>query len=135
MQREGKYYQDEFLHEQYLVLSEGGKRVLLSGCAHNGILNILDRYREIFGAGRGGERISHAEKVRLYQGGFVGDKRNRDRASKKKYRILHRALYGRNSLSDNEGMHGGEACVCPQRGRDSFVEKFWRKKFFRRIAA
>lgn len=48
VQRDGRYYQDEFLHEQYLVLSEGGKRVLLSGCAHNGILNILDRYREIF---------------------------------------------------------------------------------------
>lgn len=42
------FRQDEFLHEQYLVLEENGKRVLISGCAHNGILNILDRYREIF---------------------------------------------------------------------------------------
>ena len=43
------FLQDDFLHEQYLVLEERGKRVLISGCAHNGILNILDRYREIYG--------------------------------------------------------------------------------------
>lgn len=41
--------QDEFSHEQYLVISEGEEKVLISGCAHNGILNILDRYREIYG--------------------------------------------------------------------------------------
>lgn len=38
---------DDFSHEQYLVIQSEGKRILLSGCAHNGILNILDRYREI----------------------------------------------------------------------------------------
>lgn len=43
------FEQDTFVHEQYLVLEEAGKSVLVSGCAHNGILNILDRYREIFG--------------------------------------------------------------------------------------
>lgn len=50
VKRDGDYCQDEFLHEQYLVLEEGNKRVLMSGCAHNGILNILNRYREIFGS-------------------------------------------------------------------------------------
>lgn len=49
VKREDQFYQDQFLHEQYLVLEENGKRVLLSGCAHNGILNILEKYREIFG--------------------------------------------------------------------------------------
>ena len=38
-----------FLHEQCLVVSQDGHRVLVSGCAHNGILNILDRYRDLFG--------------------------------------------------------------------------------------
>lgn len=42
--------QDEFVHEQCLVIEQEGKRILLSGCAHNGILNILDRYREIYGS-------------------------------------------------------------------------------------
>lgn len=39
---------DDFSHEQCLVITQGDKRWLLSGCSHNGILNILDRYREIF---------------------------------------------------------------------------------------
>lgn len=44
----GKDTQDEFRHEQCLVV-HGDKNLLVSGCAHNGILNILDRYREIYG--------------------------------------------------------------------------------------
>ncbi len=40
--------QDEFEHEQCLVITCEGKRVLISGCAHNGILNVLDRYKEIY---------------------------------------------------------------------------------------
>jgi 7,8-dihydropterin-6-yl-methyl-4-(beta-D-ribofuranosyl)aminobenzene 5'-phosphate synthase len=41
--------QDDFSHEQCLVIHEGTKSVLLSGCAHHGILNILERYRELYG--------------------------------------------------------------------------------------
>ena len=36
----GEYQDDLFLHEQYLLIEEGGKRVLISGCSHKGILNI-----------------------------------------------------------------------------------------------
>lgn len=39
--------QDEFEHEQYLVICCEGKEILMSGCAHNGILNILDKYKEL----------------------------------------------------------------------------------------
>ncbi len=46
---EDEFLQDEFDHEQYLVIAEEGMRVLLSGCAHNGIINILDRFRELYG--------------------------------------------------------------------------------------
>ncbi len=42
------FLQDTFDHEQYLVVTEDSKRVLLSGCAHKGILNILDRYKELY---------------------------------------------------------------------------------------
>ena len=48
--RSGKKAKDDFAHEQYLVITQNGKHWLLSGCAHNGILNILDRYRELFGS-------------------------------------------------------------------------------------
>ena len=46
---EDGFVQDDFAHEQCLVISEGVKKVLLSGCAHHGILNIMDRYCELFG--------------------------------------------------------------------------------------
>lgn len=46
---DGSLVQDTFSHEQYLVITQGSRRILLSGCAHNGILNILDRYRALFG--------------------------------------------------------------------------------------
>ena len=49
-EREGKMVQDPFDHEQYLVVQEnGGARVLLSGCAHQGIVNILNRFRSVCG--------------------------------------------------------------------------------------
>lgn len=44
-----RYIQDSFSHEQCLVVREDGKHFLFSGCAHNGILNILDRYKELYG--------------------------------------------------------------------------------------
>lgn len=38
--RDGARIPDPFLHEQYLLIEENGKRVLISGCSHKGILNI-----------------------------------------------------------------------------------------------
>lgn len=41
-QKEGAVFvPDKFLHEQYLLLEERGKRVLISGCSHKGILDIV----------------------------------------------------------------------------------------------
>lgn len=45
----GTFLQDEFSHEQYLVVTDGEKKTLVSGCAHNGVLNILEKYRELYG--------------------------------------------------------------------------------------
>lgn len=44
----GAFVQDTFEHEQCLVITQCCKRILFSGCAHNGILNILSRYHDIF---------------------------------------------------------------------------------------
>ncbi len=41
----GMFLPDDFRHEQYLLLEEDGKRVLISGCSHQGILNILDWFQ------------------------------------------------------------------------------------------
>ena len=38
--RDGVLLPDDFAHEQYLLINEGGRRVLISGCSHKGILNI-----------------------------------------------------------------------------------------------
>ena len=43
------YHSDPFRHEQNLILSCEGKKVLLAGCAHNGIVNILRRAEDIVG--------------------------------------------------------------------------------------
>lgn len=39
--KDGSFTQDEFLHEHYLLIEENGKRILISGCSHKGILNIM----------------------------------------------------------------------------------------------
>ncbi|MBP3729076.1 MAG: MBL fold metallo-hydrolase [Lachnospiraceae bacterium] len=36
---------DSFAHEQYLMIEEAGKRVLFSGCSHQGILNIVSWFK------------------------------------------------------------------------------------------
>lgn len=41
-ERDGVRKPDVFCHEQYLMIRENGKKVLISGCSHKGILNIMD---------------------------------------------------------------------------------------------
>ena len=41
----GKGVPEDFRHEQYLLVEEGGKRILFSGCSHRGILNIVEHFR------------------------------------------------------------------------------------------
>lgn len=43
-----RYIQDDFRHEQNLAITERGTRVVISGCSHNGIVNILDTYDTLF---------------------------------------------------------------------------------------
>ena len=43
------YRRDFFEHEQNLLIEKEGKKVLVSGCAHRGIVNILDRAMELAG--------------------------------------------------------------------------------------
>ena len=39
------FAQDNFAHEQNLIISENGKTLLVAGCAHNGIINIIDHFK------------------------------------------------------------------------------------------
>ena len=44
------FVSDDFTHEHFLVVNDKGLTVLMSGCAHNGILSILDAYKEKYGS-------------------------------------------------------------------------------------
>lgn len=43
------YEPDDFTHEQNLIVTEGGEDVLFTGCAHNGIVNIIEAARALQG--------------------------------------------------------------------------------------
>ncbi len=42
---DGKFVPDDFLHEHYLLIEENGRRFLISGCSHKGIINIEEWFR------------------------------------------------------------------------------------------
>jgi len=71
---EGHSRPDLFLHEQYLLIEESGKRICFSGCSHKGILNIMNWFAPdvLFGgfhfmridpAGDGAARLDAAAKT------------------------------------------------------------------------
>lgn len=45
MLEEERLVPDDFRHEQYMMVEEGGKRILFSGCSHKGVLSIVDRFQ------------------------------------------------------------------------------------------
>ena len=45
VEENGERKPDDFRHEQYLLLEEAGKRILISGCSHKGILQIMEAFR------------------------------------------------------------------------------------------
>jgi len=45
MKKDGKVIPDDFMHEQYLKITENGKTYLFSGCSHMGVVNIAKHFR------------------------------------------------------------------------------------------
>lgn len=61
----GTFMPDSFLHEQYLLIKENGKRILFSGCSHKGVLNILSWFKpDVFIGGFHLTAVSEEEKLR-----------------------------------------------------------------------
>ncbi|MBR5467636.1 MAG: MBL fold metallo-hydrolase [Firmicutes bacterium] len=48
-EKDGEKVEDDFTHEQNLIITAEGKKVLIGGCAHNGIVNIMEKIKEIKG--------------------------------------------------------------------------------------
>ena len=49
MKRNGRLVPDDFCHERNLIVTSGDSRVLICGCAHAGIVNIVHRAKTIVG--------------------------------------------------------------------------------------
>lgn len=45
MKENGGIVPDDFRHEHYLLIEENGKRVLVSGCSHKGVINIENWFK------------------------------------------------------------------------------------------
>ncbi len=43
--KDGVFVPDDFRHEQYLLIEEAGRRILISGCSHKGVVNIMEWFR------------------------------------------------------------------------------------------
>lgn len=41
----GAFYPEDFQHEQYLLVEEDGRRILISGCSHKGIVQIAAHFQ------------------------------------------------------------------------------------------
>ena len=44
VERDGERIPDDFRHEQYLLIEDDGKRILISGCSHRGIVDIVTHF-------------------------------------------------------------------------------------------
>lgn len=118
VRRDGQTLQDDFSHEQCLVVSQDGHRVLVSGCAHNGILNILDRYRDLFGGDPDGrdQRIPYDEETALRLRGTGCHRRDSPGTRAAQHGLLHRSLHRPARLRADADHPGGAAPPAAQRG-------------------
>lgn len=81
----GTHLPDDFRHEQYLLIEKAGKRILISGCSHRGILNIATHFHPDILIGGFHLAKAHADRIeqtgphllslptRCYTGHCTGD--------------------------------------------------------------
>lgn len=64
---DGAFVPDDFLHEQYLLIEESGKRVLISGCSHKGVMDIVSWFEpDVFVGGFHYSSLARDEKLKGY---------------------------------------------------------------------
>jgi len=73
--KNGAYVDDEFDHEQNIVIREGGKTVLIAGCAHKGIVNIINHVaqEESIDYVIGGFHLKHIEDYSFIKNTIASD--------------------------------------------------------------
>ena len=75
VKRNGKMTADDFFHEQNLMIASSNSRILLCGCAHAGIMNIVRRAEELIDnvptAVIGGMHLYEPTKKRYESDGYI----------------------------------------------------------------
>lgn len=65
----GEFVPDDFLHEQYLLIEEEGKRVLISGCSHKGVMDIVGWFEpDVLVGGFHYSKLATDERLESYSG-------------------------------------------------------------------
>jgi len=52
VKRDHKILSDDFSHEQYLVITDGENQVVITGCSHAGIVNIMEKFNREYKTGK-----------------------------------------------------------------------------------
>ena len=77
VKRNGRLTADDFRHEHNLVITSSDSRILLCGCAHAGIVNIVRRAKELIGceptAVIGGMHLYEPMSKRYESDEYIGD--------------------------------------------------------------
>lgn len=62
-----EFLPDDFRHEQYLLIEENGKRVLISGCSHKGVMDIVSWFEpDVLVGGFHYSKLALDEKLEEY---------------------------------------------------------------------
>lgn len=76
VKRNGKMVPDDFCHEQNLLITSGDSQILICGCAHAGIVNIVHRAKTLAGndptAVIGGMHLYEPVKKRYERDSYIG---------------------------------------------------------------
>lgn len=67
MKQSGKFLPDDFRHEQYLLINENGKHILISGCSHKGVMDIAEWFEpDVLIGGFHYSKIEPGDKLKQY---------------------------------------------------------------------
>lgn len=67
MKIDGRFLPDDFRHEQYLLIEENGGRVLISGCSHKGVMDIVSWFEpDVLVGGFHFSKLALDEKLEEY---------------------------------------------------------------------
>lgn len=86
--KDNEFENDAFSHEISLIIIENEKAILIAGCAHNGIVNIINKAKSIIG-----------RELDLVIGGFhLHSRANNKSESKERLKLLSEALSKNNTM-------------------------------------